>query len=478
MKFQYLTPTLALSVCLLSPFASAMSLEEYLGEVNSKNGAINGLEKSSDAKSLREDEGSLFFKPSFFLNGEYSDDQRPTLAPSFQGTQTIRHTLRAGLSQNFRTGTKAAISYNYFKTQINGVNRTLVPNAKFFDVAPQLEFSQSLWRNWLGSEVKAQENAQRAQVESQRFNEIFTKKQLLMNAENAYWRLYVAQTSLKVLEESLERAKKLRDWNARRFRDNLTDESDVIQSEANLQSREIEYQDTLTEIQTALREFNSLREVENENVNLVGTKGKDSSYILDAKLPKKMKMREDVRAYLANVKLTQANAELGTQRNRPNLELYGTYSVNGRDRTSYGNAYDMAFAGTRPYSIYGIRFTTPLDIGSMNDYKKAYKQEVVASEMQYKRKVFEVDREYEILEERFRNFKQRLVLAQKMVQVQEKKLTTEKRRYNQGRTTTFQVLQFEQDYANTQLMKLRFERELIAVYNQLKLFSGVDYDQQ
>jgi outer membrane protein TolC len=472
MKLQWVS--LLLSTLVL-PSAFAITLEDYLEEVKTRNGGITGLKTSTEAKGLRLDEARLFFKPSFFLTGEYYDDQRPTNAPSFQGTQTLRHTLRAGFQQNFSTGTQATLSYNYFKTQINGANAALIPSRKFFDVAPQLEISQSLWRNFLGSEFQARVEAQQAQVEAQRFSDLFTYKQLLMNAENAYWRLYVAQTSLTVQKESLERAKKLRDWNAGRFRNNLIDESDLIQAEANLQQREIEYQDTVTEVRTALMDFNSFRESSlNDDVNLEGSKGKDSSYILKASVPQKMKMREDVLAFLANKRAAVANAELGTQRNRPNLELYGSYSINGRDGNSYSDALEMARTATRPFSIVGVRFTTPLDIGSMSDYKKAYAKEVTATEMQYKRKVFEVEREYEILQDRFNQFKERLKLAQKMVKIQEKKLNTEKKRYNQGRTTTFQVLQFEQDFANTQLVKLRYERELIAVYNQLKLFSGVE----
>ncbi len=476
MLFQLFTVSVLSTFLFIKP-ASALTLEDYLKEVREKNRGVVALISSSEAKKLRQDEGGLFFKPSFFLTGEYYDDRRPTNAPSFQGTQTLRHTLRTGLGQNLRTGTKLALSYNIYKTQINGASATVIPNNQFFDLAPQIEITQSLWRNFLGSEFEATEKVQNAQAEAQRFSDLFNYKQLMINAENAYWRLYVAQTSLKVQAESLERAKKLRDWNARRFSSNLIDESDLVQAEANLQSREIEYQDTLTEIQSAAREFNAAREVEGEVVNLEGTKGKDSSYILDASLPTKMKIREDVRVQLANQKIASANAELGIQRNRPNLELYGTYSLNGRDK-QYSNAYDQAVTATRPFSIIGVRFTTPLDVMSLNDYKKAYAQEKVASELSYKRKVYEVDRDYEILHERFDNFKKRLKLAQKMVQVQERKLLSEKARYNQGRTTTFQVLQFEQDFANAQLLKIRFERELILVYNQLKLFSGVDYDQQ
>jgi outer membrane protein TolC len=458
--------------------AHALSLEDYLNEVRANNRAVRGYKISTEAKELRRDEGKLFFKPSFFLTGEYYDDQRPTNSIVFQGNQTLRHTVRAGLSQNFSTGTKATISYNYYKTQINGVSPTLIPKNKFFDVAPQIEITQSLWRNFLGSEFEATVDAQIAQVDAQRWNEQYLAKQTLINAENAYWQLYVAQTSLKVLEDSLQRAKKIRDWNANRVRNNLTDESDLVQATANVQSREIELQDIRTDIETALRQFNSIREVEGEVVNLEGSKGKDSSYILDATVPQKMKMREDVRAFLAQKNFAIANAELGRQRNRPNLELYASYSMNGRDANSYRDAKDQAFSNTRPFSIYGIRFSTPIDFSSLNDYKQAYANEVTASELQFKRKAYEVDREYEILQERFANFKQRLKLMQEFVVIQDKKLKVEKRRYDQGRTTTFQVLQFEQDFANAQLLKLRFERELIAVYNQLKLFSGVEYEQQ
>lgn len=472
MKKQILTSVL-LGACVLSGAAQAITLEDYIGEVAAKNGGVRGSKISLNAKELRRTEGTLFFKPSFFLTGEYYDDQRPTNAPAFQGTQTLRHTLRGGLSQNFRTGTKTSLSYNYYKTQINGAGAQFLPNKMFIDVAPMLEVTQSLWRNFLGSEFEAQETLVNAQVEAQKYNEQFRYKQLVIGAENAYWRLFFAQQSLVVQKESLERAKRLRDWNENRVKSNLVDESELLQAEANLQNREMEYQDTLTEVDTAMREFNSYREADGDTT-LVAPQEKDSKYILNASLPMKAEVREDVLASLANNKVAIANSEIGTQRNRPNLELYGSYSINGRD-PQFTDSQSQAWGATRPFSIVGLRFTTPLDVGSLSDYKKAFAKEVVASEMTYKRKMYEVDREWEILSERFKNLKTRLQLSQRLEKAQERKLTTEKRRYNQGRTTTFQVLQFEQDFANAQLLKLRNERELITVYNQLKMFSGASY---
>lgn len=472
MKFQLVM--LLLFLTLVPTFGEAITLEDYLTQVQIRNGGVRGTKVSADAKALRKDEGTLFFKPSFFLTGEYFDDQRTTTAPAFQGSQTIRHTIRTGLAQNFRTGTKASLSYNQYKTQINGANPALLPTRKFFDVAPTIEVTQSLWRNFLGSEFEATENLHNSQTEALHFAEEFNYKQLIMRAENAYWKLYFAQTSLTVIKDSLERAHRLREWNAGRVRSNLVDETELLQAEANLQNREIEYQDTQADIDTALREFNSFREGEGD-INLEGTKDKESGYILNAQLPPKAAMREDVKAALASQRAAEANAALGTQRNRPNLELYGSYSANGRDAQD-NDAFNESMSGRRPFTIVGVRFTTPLDIASLSDYKTSYGQEASAAQMNYRRKVYEVEREWEILRARFENFKERLRMTQKLEKVQEKKLLQEKRRYSAGRTTTFQVLQFEQDYANTQLFKLRFERELITVYNQLKLFSGDFYE--
>lgn len=472
MRFQSFV--LFIFLLLIPYFSQAITLENYLRQVELRNGGVRATKVTAGAKALRMDEGTLIFRPSFFLTGEYYDDQRPTNAPTFQGTQTLRHTLRTGVSQNFRTGTRASLSYNYYKTQINGANPALLPNRKFFDVAPMLEVNQSLLRNFLGAEFEAGETLQNSQTEAQRYTEEFTYKQLLMRAENAYWRLYFAQAGLQVQKESLERAKRLRDWNAGRVRNNLVDEAELLQAEANLQNREIEYQDTLTEIDTALRDFNSFRE-DDGNIKLDGPQSKDSHYILNARLPAKAQLRDDVKAALASQRASEANAELGTQKNRPNLELYANYSLNGRD-AQYSDAWDQSMTATRPFTIVGLRFTTPMDIGSMSDYRQAYTQEKVAAEMNYKRKAYEVEREWDILVSRFEGFKERLKMTQKLELVQEKKLAQEKRRYSAGRTTTFQVLQFEQDYANTQLLKLRFERELILVYNQLKLFSGDSHE--
>ena len=344
----------------------------------------------------------------------------------------------------------------------------------FQDVAPQIELSQSLWRNFMGSEYEANEQAQLAQVQASRLNDQFTIKQLLIKAENTYWRLVFAEESLKVQKESLARAIKLRDWNSKRMRNNLVDEADYLQAEANLQARELEVENSLIELTTARQEFNSVRQ-STEEVAVLDKSAADREFLLTAKLPEKSGVREDVQIAIENQRLGAANTLLGSERNKPNLELYGSYSMWGRDQ-KYSKAYTESVGGTQPWSVVGLRFSTPLDFGALSDYRKGYAQEKVAAELTSRRKVYEVDREYDILSQRFEQFKKRLKLSKRMEELQQRKLTAEKRRFNQGRTTTFQVLQFEQDFANTQLLTIRNEQELVSAYNQLKLFTGVSHE--
>ena len=67
--------------------------------------------------------------------------------------------------------------------------------------------------------------------------------------------------------------------------------------------------------------------------------------------------------------------------------------------------------------------------------------------------------------------KRKLDLARKIETVQKNKLDLERDRHKRGRTTTYQVLLFEQDFASSQLSRIRAEAELLRILAQMKTFS-------
>lgn len=52
------------------------------------------------------------------------------------------------------------------------------------------------------------------------------------------------------------------------------------------------------------------------------------------------------------------------------------------------------------------------------------------------------------------------------------KLKYERDRLKQGRTSTYQILLFEQDYINAKLMRVQNASELITLLSQISLYDG------
>lgn len=296
----------------------------------------------------------------------------------------------------------------------------------------------------------------------------FTLKNYQTLAYGAFWRLYYAQQSLTVVQESFLWAKRLRDWNAQRVAKNLADEIDLLQSESNLKTRELELQAAKIEYGQALRSFNQLRQQDGD-VGLMINENQKGIKLLQLPLPKRAANREDLVAAQKSLQALIASAQVLIEKNLPSLDLYATYGRYGRD-AKYSEAQDEAFSGDHELGVIGIKFVAPLDIFSSSNVRKGNYLEQQSAEQSIARKQFDLDQEWIELSQRFSDLKDKLSISLKMQEIQTKKLEREKDRYNRGRTTTFQVLQFGQDSASARLNTIRNEFELISTYNQLKLF--------
>lgn len=71
---------------------------------------------------------------------------------------------------------------------------------------------------------------------------------------------------------------------------------------------------------------------------------------------------------------------------------------------------------------------------------------------------------------KFCNAKKRLDIATSLESIQWQKLQAERQRLTHGKTTTYQVLLFEQDFANTQISRLVIQDEIFNLLAQLKTY--------
>ncbi|MGE4130399.1 MAG: TolC family protein [Bdellovibrionales bacterium] len=449
---------------------SQITLDEYLSQVAGKNGAYKGAEIGEEAASLREEEWSLITSPSLFGGAQRFKDEREVSSPRFQGSETTVDTYSLGVNQQTNFGLAAKLSYVYNDTTIKGADTTFLPDPHFLTAGPYLELTQALGRNGFGGEIRASQRLQEAQAKAAKHLSGFKRTTIGAEAESLYWRLALSREALAAAKQNKERADRILGWSSNRAKMELADRADLLQAEAALLSRTLELQTATDDEKAASRAFNTMRGLESEFVSET-LSGFDERTLSTLKVPEKKGLRGDVRAAEQEQIAAQANAELARQRNKPVLDAFVNVGLNGRD-TKSDDTVSESFTDKHPHTTFGVRFNIPLDLVQSSKNREAYTREALAAKMNYQQKVFEEQRLWLDLNKKFNDARQRLELAVRIEAAQKKKLEYERNRHSRGRTTTYQVILFEQDFSGAQLARIRAQTDVLNVFAQLKTFGG------
>ncbi len=450
--------------------AAELSLSEYLDQVKGGNGSYEASHKLSIAALKISQEASLLTQPNFFANVQSQDDRRPPQL-LFQATRTQNLTLQTGVEAQTRFGLSGKLYYQISDVKMDGINPTfLTRGSRFFLASPVLELNQSLWRNGFGREVEAQQAAIESQQLATHFRESFTRTMKVTEAEGAYWRLAAAREVVRIHKELVERARKMVDWAARRERLNLADRADRLQVDALLLSRKVELDLAEDELREAGYGFNQQRGQEGHDVP-ESLKLPGSSDLLEWKAPAKIEAREDLKAFEKQSAALAASATAGAEKNRPQLDVFGSYSMNALEATS-SEAMSRSFSPDNPVVTVGVRFRTPFALGTTGDIIEGRTQERLAAESSYRQRRLEQDQEWKNMVTKLDEAKSRLRMSEDLLKLQESKLAHERDRLMRGRTTTFQVLQFEADLGAAELARVRSTTTVLGIRAQLKTFGG------
>src|SRR5690606_19469532 len=161
----------------------------------------------------------------------------------------------------------------------------------------------------------------RAQASAQSYGQKFKAKATMAQAESAYWALSLARERVRLSEENLSRAEKIRSWNASRARMELVDRSDVLQSDAAVLARKLELASARDEMEAAARAFNTLRGLDSAKVT-EDLAEVTVDVIESIEIPERAGEREDVLAAEAQLEAQIANAKMGVEKTKPTLDLY------------------------------------------------------------------------------------------------------------------------------------------------------------
>lgn len=435
-----------------------LTVADYLGQVAERHDGVRAAAEGEAGARERAAEGRILTAPTLFVEGERSLDASPKNFVAAEGERVERSSAKAGVSQVLPFGANAKVYYAFSRNDLNGADPTFVKPPSYYQASPVAELSVDLWRNALGRETKAGVESARHRALSRAFGERMSRRKILSEAEQAYWSLAAARRVSEIARQSLVRAEKLRDWAAKRAASALADRSDQLEAEAAVRLRALDLRQAEDDRRAAERAFEVQRGGTGDASEELTALDDDGAALRRASTP------DEVAAAEHEAGAAAGEAALGVEGTRPKVEVYAAGALNGR-RAGSRDAVSDSFSPDGPRWAAGARVSVPLDLSVLRATSAGHRAEAAAAGRRARRAAYESAANWKDLTDRLEDARRRAALAGEIEKAQQERVEAERRRHGEGRTTTFFVLQAEQDWAAAR-------RSLVGAELQVKLASA------
>jgi outer membrane protein TolC len=383
-----------------------------------------------------------------------------------------------GFSQMTRFGLAGQLTFGETHTNLLSSNPMVISTSDFFDVGPSAEITFPLWKNLFGKQYRELENAQNASASAVSIGKQFEVQTLLLDAEVKYWKLAAVRENIGIITHNVERTKEILAFNTLKYKRRLVDINEVLQAQAELKARELDLRIALNEEREAMREFNTIRKIDSAVVDdhvLLP----DVSTVLERlkQTPQRAGVRNDVKAAEQNSIAVRANAEASRERTKPDVNLFAMGSLTGQD-PNFSRAAGNSFNTDHSYYAAGVKLSVPLDFWQRSTIRDGYSKESVAAESVYQQKLFDQDTGWKNLLEKLKDYYERLQLSEEVRKAQLEKFEKERERQREGKSSTFQVFIFEEEYLAAQIRVVQAKTSSLALLAQAKLYESGALDKQ
>lgn len=308
-------------------FASAMSIDEYLSEVQKQNKLIESYRVSTEASAERKEAGDVALAPVLTAGYTLTTDKSQ---PSSVADQRDSEVASLGVAKKFSTGTSVSLlaqtnKFTYTAPVTAGNNGFSTGNLG-------VTLTQSLWKDFFGSATRLRRQRESAVNKTETLNLDLQRRNLLIQAESDFWDYMVALEDLKFKQANLERAKKLQNWTANRVNNGISDQADLLQVRALTSLRELELsnaQDELKAREVKIRENLALDA--NAPTPALSADMSDQRPYLQTLASRKNFVRIDSYISTLDARIRKTSAEEVQDSLRPDLLLSGQYKTSSYD---------------------------------------------------------------------------------------------------------------------------------------------------
>ena len=454
-----------------SALGAPLTLNEYLEQVRSRSPDARAALADVATAELRMREADQAFSPSAYAEFNRSDS-RIQPQNTFTPMQTQDRTWKVGLKDKTKIGTDIDASFTSTHKALLGVNPQFLPYNNFETTQLGLNVTQPLWRDGFGAATRAQADSKRAANRRILLDAKFRVKNLLLSAENTYWSLVSYGDIIKLQEQNVERARRLRDYMKQKVSVRLMDDVDYLQAQSSMESRELELITSRDQREVMVRKFNTLRGAEADQMETLVDLPKGELLLKDAKDPAQRMTREDFRSLFEASTIAENEAKGAQSIIAPQLDLVGSIYANGLGYQAK-DAQDDALKGRNPNWAIGLKFSVPLDYRLIGDLRRSYQSARRSAASQAEQAHYAEQRTWDDLMKKHRESQNRFERATAIEATLDQLVKRERQRLLDGRSTTFQTLTFEQTLANAQVARVQAQLALVENHNLVKQFEEI-----
>jgi len=378
------------------------------------------------------------------------DDQQKTNS-TFSGTHSTINEYSAGLSKKLPTGTTLRLEAGDTRVFSNSTFSSLSPA---HEAQAKFSINQPLGNNFFGLIDRGRVKITKLDVKNSDFQALGRIEQYLADAQVAYWRLVLAYRQLNIARKMLDKAETLYELFQKQNKLGLIEDAELYAAQANVMQR----QNNVSELehQLLLAKNNLLLYIHEEDLNL---------HIIpqDAFIIKEgtANLRKSIKTAIANNRdyqrakndLEMRGIKLAMKQNSiwPEIDLELSYAQNGlepgRDR-----AWSNLTQEDNPELVVGLSLSVPLENSAAKGSREKARLEKKNALLALKKTEHQILVDVANSVDALNNKTETIKINRNIVELQEKKLDFEEKRFSAGRSNTDTLIRYQEDLLNSQLL--------------------------
>lgn len=376
-----------------------------------------------------------------------ADSSSPVIEATEAGESNSQE-FNFGFRQRVPTGGDVSLGWTNSRSESNAATRQV---SEAFGSGFTFAYAQPLLRNFgrLNNErgiIIAQRNSQ---ISGREFERVVTTT--TQDVVNAYWNLVNARQQLVVAQQSLALARELHDRNRIQVEVGTLAPLELVQSEAAIATRDediIRATSSIGDAEDALRRLLNLpAEGGLWETPIVPTTPPETERIsldVDAAIATALQERPELRTQEIQLELARIDAEFFRNQLKPDLDLNVQYGYSGIG-TRFGDAFDQITGLDFGRWLIQLQFAYPIQ-------NRSARAQSASANLNVDRVQTLLDDQRSLITTEVRRAARAVETAAKQidaartsVRFQEQNLDAERKRYENGMSTSFQITQIQDD---------------------------------